>query len=94
MPCSLQWHLVTTLRLTLPCTLSCSYAQAEVQVNADNWNVSALQQPQANEEEQAGAEDEMWENFRTIEEQKRKQAEEQRKLKEQQEEELRKVGTC
>mmetsp|Transcript_26588 Transcript_26588/g.67724 ORF Transcript_26588/g.67724 Transcript_26588/m.67724 type:complete len:585 (-) Transcript_26588:1605-3359(-) len=67
--------------------------KAEVQVNADNWNVTALQQPTAAEEDQAAGEgdgDEMWENFKTIEEQKRKQAEEQRKLKEQQEEELRK----
>uniref|UniRef100_A0A7S3QN04 NET domain-containing protein n=1 Tax=Dunaliella tertiolecta TaxID=3047 RepID=A0A7S3QN04_DUNTE len=65
----------------------------EVQVNAANWNVSALQQPEGNENEEneEAADDEVWKQFQTMDEQKRKQAEDQKKLKEQQEQEMLRV---
>eukprot|EP00983_Pelagomonas_calceolata_P035932 1124627-Pelagomonas_calceolata.AAC.2 len=54
---------------------SLSYMQPEVQVNAANWNVSALQQPEGNENEEneEAADDEVWKQFQTMDEQKRKQ---------------------
>jgi len=72
---------------------SLSYMQPEVQVNAANWNVSALQQPEGNENEEneEAADDEVWKQFQTMDEQKRKQAEDQKKLKEQQEQEMLRV---
>ena len=49
--------------------------QPEVQVNAANWDASALQQPEGgeNEDNEEAADDEVWKQFQTMDEQKRKQ---------------------
>ncbi|KAJ9507805.1 hypothetical protein QJQ45_019284 [Haematococcus lacustris] len=64
--------------------------KAEVQLNTANWNTTAMQQPGGDDVAEPEEEDKMWEAFQTMEERKKKQAEEQQKLKEQQAEELRK----
>jgi len=54
----------------------CALSQPEVQVNAANWNVSTLQQPEGGENEEndeAAEDDEVWKQFQTMDEQKRKQ---------------------
>lgn len=57
--------------LPLPPPSARTHLQPEVQVNPANWDVGALQQPEG-EEEHAEEDDEVWKQFQTMDEQKRK----------------------